>query len=113
MVLVTQSEVEELQEHFSSRPDIWISHNNVWVRKIEEDQYAVALSFKNGLAERLCIMTVKPVLWSQRGAEEYASWLLDKYTSTFTLRQQIIQVVREHKGTYDSLARSICELRVK
>jgi hypothetical protein len=34
MKILSRSEVQELEEHLAERPDLWVRHQGVWVRKI-------------------------------------------------------------------------------
>lgn len=34
MKILTAAEVEELLEHFTARPDIWLEHGGAWVRRV-------------------------------------------------------------------------------
>lgn len=112
MYILTPEEAEELIEHFSARPDLWIDVRGVWVRRQTEGQYALALRVQNGLPNGMHTLTVKALEWAPESAEEYIAWLLDKYTA-YTLRSQIRtmldRVVRKGTDTH-ALSRELCEL---
>lgn len=113
MRILSASEVEELVEHFAGRRDIWILHESVWIRQIAPGEYAVALKIRNSVPGGLYALTLKPVSWSQQGAEDYVDWLLEKYTA-YVLRQEVKRlcapcVKLPHQA--ETLSRDLCELQ--
>lgn len=117
MIVLTQAEAEELVEHFESRPDIWTLHENVWFRKLvqEEGAVALALQVRNGLDDNLYALTFRQVRWGTATTSEYVKWLLEKYTA-FDTRMKVVKILEKHKvgghsQHFDALSRDLCELQ--
>lgn len=111
MKVLSSTEVQELVEHFVERPDIWISHNDVWVRrcgKLDTQEYALALKVRNGLPDGLYALTTKPLSWSATSTHEYIEWLLSKYTS-YEHRRYVLEILSRYKtkGNLEAISRDI------
>lgn len=91
MRILSASEVEELTEHLTKRPDIWTFHAGAWIRKQDED-FAVALKLRNGMPGGMYALVQKGLAWSEQAADEYVLWLLENYTA-YKLRMEIVNTL--------------------
>lgn len=113
MRILSFSEVEELQEHLKARSDIWVFHNDVWIRTTGPDEYALGLQFKNGLPGGMYSLTHKEHEWSRDETTQYVDWLLEKYTA-YAERQKVVNIlssVVKSSADIHALSRDLCELK--
>lgn len=110
---LTRDEMDELVEHLSSRPDIWLYHQNVWLRQIGVEEYGLALLLRNGIAQDLYAITHKALTWNSTVADDYVLWLLEKYTA-YSLRMKIVEMLEAHAlpiQHVETLSRDLCNLQ--
>lgn len=116
MLVLTQDESEELVEHFESRPDIWVLHNGVWVRKLHPrigEGVGVALKIAPHIEPGFYALAWKAYAYSPEAAERYVQWVVEKYTAR-PERVKIMGILRVHgmkPERIEAASRDVCLLR--